>query len=68
MSTKEKAMHILDLLTEEQLQGFIMMFQNLADVSNEETKAAMEDIDNGRNLSRAFHSVKELMEDLDADD
>ena len=35
---------------------------------NEETLAAIEDVRNGRNLSKAFSSVEELMEDLNADD
>lgn len=33
---------------------------------NEETLAAIEDVNNNRNLSRVFDSVKELMEDLNA--
>ena len=35
---------------------------------NEETLAAIQDVNLNRNMSRPFHSVKELMEDLDADD
>jgi len=35
---------------------------------NKETLAAMQDVNSGRNMSRPFHSVKALMEDLDADD
>ncbi|WP_298484175.1 hypothetical protein [uncultured Ruminococcus sp.] len=31
MSAKEKAMILLDRMTEEQLQGLLMMFQNLLD-------------------------------------
>ncbi len=37
-------------------------------VPNAETVRAIEDVRNGRNLSRGFSSVEELMEDLDADD
>lgn len=33
---------------------------------NEETQRAIEDIEHGRNLSRRFHSVEDLMEDLNA--
>ena len=33
---------------------------------NEETRAAIDDVNNGKGLSRKFHSVKELMEDLNA--
>ena len=35
---------------------------------NEETLAAIQDVNLNRNMSRPFNSVKELMEDLDADD
>lgn len=36
------------------------------DTPNAETLAAIDDVNNGRNLSRTFHSVAELMEDLNA--
>ena len=35
---------------------------------NAVTKAAIENVRLGKNLSRGFHSVEELMEDLFADD
>jgi len=35
-------------------------------VPNAETRAAIDDVNNGRNLSKRFHSVEELMEDLNA--
>ncbi len=38
------------------------------DVPNEETKRAIENVREGKNLSRGFHTVSELMEDLYADD
>ncbi len=38
------------------------------DVPNAETIRAIEDVRNGRNLSRGYSSVEELMEDLNADD
>ena len=37
-------------------------------IPNDETIAAIEDVNLNRNMSRPFSSVKELMEDLDADD
>jgi len=43
-------------------------FEMRLDIPNEETLAAIQDVNMGRNMSRQFHSVKELMEDLDADD
>lgn len=35
---------------------------------NADTKRAMENVREGQNLSRGFHTVSELMEDLYADD
>ena len=35
---------------------------------NDDTLAAIDDVHMGRNMSEPFHSVKELMEALDADD
>lgn len=36
------------------------------DTPNNETISAINDINHGRNLSKSFHSVAELMEDLNA--
>lgn len=38
------------------------------EIPNEETKRAINNVRKGTNLSREFHSVSELMEDLYADD
>lgn len=38
------------------------------DIPNADTIKAIEDVRNGVNVSRNFTSVKELMEDLNADD
>ena len=43
-------------------------FEITADTPNEETIRAIENVRNGVGLSRGFHSVSELMEDLYADD
>ncbi|MCL2570787.1 MAG: type II toxin-antitoxin system RelB/DinJ family antitoxin [Defluviitaleaceae bacterium] len=43
-------------------------FEMRLNTPNEETLAAIKDVNIGHNMSRQFHSVKELMEDLDADD
>ena len=43
-------------------------FEMRLNIPNEETLMAIQDVNLGRNMSRQFHSVKELMEDLDADD
>lgn len=39
-----------------------------AEEPNQETREAIEEVRSGVGLSRAFHSVAELMEDLNADD
>lgn len=41
-------------------------FEVSLDVPNHETMAAIDDVNHGRNLSRTFHSVEELTEDLNA--
>ena len=38
------------------------------EVPNEETRVAINDVNLNRNMGKPFHSVKTLMEDLDADD
>ena len=43
-------------------------FELRLNIPNDETLAAIEDVNLNRNMSRPFCSVKELMEDLDADD
>lgn len=41
-------------------------FKISLDSPNPETLAAIDDVNHGRNLSKPFHSVAELMEDLNA--
>ena len=43
-------------------------FEITADIPNDETKRAIENVRKGQGLSRGFRSVAELMEDLYADD
>lgn len=43
-------------------------FEVSGDIPNEETRRAIENARKGIGLSRGFSSVKELMEDLNADD
>ena len=43
-------------------------FDMRLDVPNKETLSAIRDVNLRRNLSGPYNSVKELMEDLDADD
>ena len=42
-------------------------FEMRLNIPNDDTLAAIDDVNMDRNMSRKFHSVKELMEDLDAD-
>lgn len=41
-------------------------FEVSLNTPNAETITAIDDVNNGRNLSKTFHSVKDLMEDLNA--
>ena len=43
-------------------------FEISGEISNEETRQAIADIRSGAGWSREFSSVRELMEDLNADD
>ncbi len=43
-------------------------FEVSLNIPNAETKKAIDDVQNRKNLSRSFTSVSELMEDLNADD
>ena len=72
MSTREYVYNLIDGMSEAQLKALADFITNFTQIKsntpNEETIAVMNDIDNGRNLSKPFTSVKELMEDLNADD
>lgn len=41
-------------------------FEVSLNIPNAETRAAIEEANSGQNLSKRFHSVEELMEDLNA--
>lgn len=69
MSTRELAYSIFDRLTDEQLEGFVLMFKNTLydeDVPNAETEAAMLEADRiARDPSvKAYTDTDELMKDL----
>ncbi|MDE6708994.1 MAG: hypothetical protein K2J76_00725 [Oscillospiraceae bacterium] len=67
MSTRELAYSIVDRLTDEQLEGFVLLFKDIVcdeDVPNAETRAVLDDVMNGRNLSKAYTDIDELMRDL----
>ena len=69
MSTRELAYSIVDRLTDEQLEGFVLMFKNTIsdeDVPNAETEAAMLEADRiARDPNvKAYTDTDELMRDL----
>lgn len=41
-------------------------FEISREIPNKETRATLEDVENGRNLSRPYTNLDELMEDLNA--
>lgn len=41
-------------------------FEVSLEISNTKTLATIDDVNHGRNLSKPFHSITELMEDLNA--
>ena len=67
MSTRELAYSIFDRLTDEQLEGFVLLFKDIVpdeDIPNEETRAVLDDVMNGRNMSKLYTDTDELMRDL----
>ncbi|MDE5741433.1 MAG: hypothetical protein K2H90_03185, partial [Oscillospiraceae bacterium] len=69
MSTRELAYSIVDRLTDEQLEGFVLMFKDTLseeDVPNAETEAAMLEADRiARDPNvKAYTDTDELMRDL----
>ena len=68
-----EALYLIEILPEDDQLFACEFLRKLARpyqdfVPNSETMEAMTNVKNGVNLSRVFHSVEELMEDLDADD
>ena len=69
MSTKEMLLHEIDAMNETQMQGLLLFIRgcyNYELISR--TLSLFEDVENGVNLKGPFSSVKELMEDLNAED
>lgn len=58
----------INIFIRQALRQHSIPFEITTDVPNEETIRAIENVRNGIGLSRGFHSVSELMEDLNADD
>lgn len=68
MSTRDMAYDIIDNMSDEQIQGFVMMFRNSVLPRGTELSARISDIENGRNISETFDTVEDLLEDLNAED
>ena len=78
-ATKKEAMALLDefgidlstavnILLKQMVYEGSLPISIMSEVPNSETKKAIENVRNGVGLSKGFHSVSELMEDLYADD
>ena len=67
MSTRDMALNIVNMMSEDQLRGFVTLFQPIvSDIPNEETVAAMDEAEallNDPNAMR-FSSVDDLFEEL----
>jgi hypothetical protein len=67
MSTRELAYSMIDSLTEEQLNALVVFLSSMRrDEPNEETLAAIKDVEEGKNLNGPFDTLDELWEDLNA--
>ena len=67
MSTREMAMNIVNMMSEEQLTSFVSLFRPMvSDIPNEETEAAMEETEALLKdpAAETFLSVDELFADL----
>ena len=57
-----------NVFAKKSVREYRIPFEISGEVPNAVTKKAIEDVENGIGLSKAFSSVRELMEDLNADD
>ena len=57
-----------NIFAKKAVREYRIPFEIGAEAPNAETRKAIEDARNGVGLSRGFNSVKDLMEDLNADD
>lgn len=58
----------INVFAKKSVREYRIPFEISGEVPNAVTKKAIEDVENGIGLSKAFSSVQELMEDLNADD
>lgn len=56
----------LNIFVRQSVRQQKLPFEIKLDVPNMETIAAMDDVDNDRNLSKKYDNVKDMMRDLDA--
>ena len=68
MSEREQVLQIIDSMPEYRIAGLLAFLRAFEDIPNDETRAAIEDVRNGRGLIGPFHTVDELMEALNAVD
>ena len=62
-------LHEIDAMNETQMQGLLLFIRGCYNNElNARTLSVIEDVENGVNLKGPFSSVKELMEDLNAED
>ncbi len=67
MSTRDIAINIVNMMSEDQLRGFVTLFQPVvSDIPNEETIAAMKEAEAllGDPDAMRFSSVDDLFEEL----
>ena len=58
----------INIFIRQALRQHSIPFEITADIPNDETAKAIDNVRKGQGLSRGFNSVAELMEDLYADD
>ena len=67
MSTRDVAINIVNLMSEEQLKGFVSLFQSMvSDIPNDETIAAMKEAEEmlSNPDTPKFETVEELFAEL----
>lgn len=57
-----------NIFAKKAVREYRIPFEISGDIPNKETRKAIEEAHNGIGMSRAFSSVSELMEDLNAED
>lgn len=68
MSEREQVLQIIDAMPEYKVSGLLAFLRTFEEIPNDETREAIEDVRNRRNLIGPFDTVDELMEALNAED